>query len=164
MTPVDSMETRVGDEISFRLERPLKADDLTILPQDLVVHGQVTRVERAGKNCKSGRVRWNLEPVMTADGKKIKIQPISDFLATRATPSDRVSLDSAGKKIERTVDYVLLAPVVIVTLPFLILMYIGMRDEGGCGGSDGEDERIPAGKHSYAAVSKGVRLTESRVP
>ena len=163
-TPLDSGGALVGDVISFRLEQPLKAGDLMILPQGWVVRGRVTKVERAGKNCKPGRIRWKLEPVMTPDGRRIKIQPISDFLATRATPSDRVSLDSAGKKIESAAKYALLAPVLLVTLPFLILMYIGMRGEGGCAGNYGVDERVPAGKHSYAAVSKGMRLTESRLP
>jgi hypothetical protein len=164
LTPVDSTQTRVGDEISFKLERAVIAGGVTVLPENRFVYGRITKVTRAGKNCKSGRVRWKLNPVITPDGRRIKIQPISDFLATRATVSDRVSLDSAGKKIGRTAKYAALAPVIIVTLPFLVLMYIGMRGEGGCDGSDGVEERVPAGKHSYAAVSKGMRLTESRVP
>jgi hypothetical protein len=55
VTPLDSGQAHVGDEISFKLERDLNADQLTALPKDWVVHGRITKVTRAGKNCKSGR-------------------------------------------------------------------------------------------------------------
>ena len=164
VTPVDSTQTRVGDEISFKLERAVIAGGVTVLPENSLVYGRITKVTRAGKNCKSGRVRWKLNPVMTPDGRRIKIQPISDFLATRATVSDRVSLDSAGNKdwkdrqIRRvsSCDY---------CHPAVPCSYVHRHaGEGGCDGSDGVEERVPAGKHSYAAVSKGMRLTESRFP
>jgi hypothetical protein len=163
-TPVDSAHAQVGDQLSFSLATPLKVGQTTILPRGWGVQGQISKVRRAGKNCEAGEIRWKLQPVRTPDGRKIKIQFISDSLVIRANGADRVLLDSVSKKIGRTAKYTLMAPIVaplaVVVLPWIVLMYIGMHGEGGCSGEAGVDERIPAGTHSYAAVSRDIRFAQ----
>jgi hypothetical protein len=164
LTPLDSGQAHVGDEISFQLERDLNAEQLTVLPKDRVIHGRITTVVRAGKNCKTGRVRWKLEPVTTADGKKIKVQSIAEYLAKPSGDElvDRVSLEPTGQKIGRATQYIALVPVAVLLSPFLIPLAITVwGGEGDCHGTPGLEETIPAGVHFYAAVSKNTRLVQA---
>ncbi len=163
ITPMDSEHAQVGDEISFKLERDLKADQLTVLPKDWVIHGRITKVVRAGKNCKRGRVRWKLEPVTTPDGRKIKVQSISEYLAKpRGVEVDRVSLDTTCDKVCKGAEYIGVVPLVVLFFPFLVIMAIGMSGEGEkCHWSPGLEESVVAGTHFYFAVSKDVRLAQA---
>lgn len=166
VTPFDSGHARVGDEISFRLELDLNAGGMNILPKNWPVHGRITKVVRAGKNCKTGRVRWKLEPVTTADGRKIKVQSIAEYQAKpRGGEVNRVSLETTGRKIGRATEYIEMAPVGVVfspiIVPWFILLAIGMSGEGDCHGISGLEESVPAGTHYYAAVSKDVRLVQA---
>jgi hypothetical protein len=164
VTPLDSGQAHVGDEISFKLERDPSADQLTVLSKDWVVHGRITKVVRAGKNCKTGQVRWKLEPVITADGRKIKVQSIAEYLAKPSGRElvDRVSLDTTGQKIGRDMQYIALVPVVVLLSPFLVPLAIAVwGGEGYCHGTPGLEETVPAGTHFYAAVSKNTRLVQA---
>jgi hypothetical protein len=162
VTPFNSGQAHVGDEISFTLERDLNADQMTVLPKDRVIHGRITKVVRAGKNCKSGRVRWKLETVTTADGRKIKVQSIAWYLAQpRGVEVDRVSLDTTGEKIGKDTQYIAMVPFVVVFSPVLILMAIGLSAEGEkCHGTPGLEESVLPGTRFYFAVSKDVRLVQ----
>jgi hypothetical protein len=157
----------VGDEISFKLERDLNADQLTVIPKNWVIHGRVTKVGRAGKNCKSGRVRWKLEPLTTASGRKIKVQSIPVYLAKPRGVEvvNRVSLDSPGHRAGKVAEYIEIAPVLVlfspVIVPWFILMYIAMSGEGDCHGTPGQEESVLPGTHFYLAVSKNVRLVQA---
>ncbi len=69
------------------------------LPADSLVHGRFTSVTRAGYNCKSGVVRWKLDRLSIAGGKKVMLQFIPGYLAKpNGTLVDQVELDTAGKK------------------------------------------------------------------
>jgi hypothetical protein len=166
VTPFDSGHANVGDAISFKLERDLKADQLTVLPKNWVIHGRITHVVRAGKNCKEGRVRWELEPVTTASGRKIKVQSIPEYLAKPGgTVADRVSLDTTGHKTRRVEEYIEIAPVLVIfspiIVPWFILMAIAMSGEGDCHGTPGREKSVLPGTHFYFAVSKDMRLVQS---
>jgi hypothetical protein len=166
VTPFDSGHAHVGDAISFKLERGLKAGGTTILPRNWPVHGRITKVVRAGKNCKTGRVRWKLEPVTTADGRKIKVQPIAEYLAKpRGVEVDRVSLVSTGAKIGRATEHLEMAPAVVlfspIIVPWFILLAIGMSGEGDCHGTPGLEESVRAGARFYGAVSQDARLVQA---
>jgi hypothetical protein len=159
VTPLDSGQARVGDEITFKLERALQADHATILPKDWPVHARITKVSRAGKNCKSATMRWQFDPVTTPQGLIVKMQAIPWYTVrpTGGSVEDRVQLESTGRKIGQVADYALAVPISIVTLPYLVLLYIGMRGEGDCSGNAGLEQQVPAGTHFYAAVSRDVR-------
>jgi hypothetical protein len=123
---------------------------------------------RAGKNCKEGRVRWKLEPLKTASGRKIKVQSIPVYLAKPRGDHvvDRVRLDTTGEKIARDTQYAMMVPIVVlfspIIVPWLILFTIAMSGEGSCDGTPGREETILTGTHFYAAVSKNLRLVQTR--
>ena len=70
VSPIDSSHAKVGEDVALRVVRPLMAEGSVAVPADSLVHGQVTSVTRAGKNCKSGLVRWNLDHLPIAGGKQ----------------------------------------------------------------------------------------------
>jgi hypothetical protein len=170
VSPLDSGQAQVGDEISFKLERALKANQLTVLPNNWVIQGRIAKVVRAGKNCEEGRVRWKLKPLTTASGKKIKVQSIPEFLAKPGgVEVDRVSLDTTGTKIGTGATYVVMvAPVIVLFVPVMIaevvLLSIRRPGKGDCDGTPGQEESVLPGTHFYFAVSKDVRLVQARVP
>src|SRR5579863_2493928 len=65
LTPIDSGHANLGDDVALKLVRPLMADGATVLPAEWIVHGKVTKVKRAGKNCKEGEVVWKLDSIKT---------------------------------------------------------------------------------------------------
>src|SRR2546425_10600624 len=68
LTPLDSGRAQVGDELSWSLDEDLIVAGAIVLPSGSTIHGRVTSVRRAGKNCKSGWITFELAPVRTQDG------------------------------------------------------------------------------------------------
>ena len=165
VTPLDSAHAHVGDDISFQLERDLNANGFTVLPRNSAIHGRITKVVRAGKNCKEGRVRWKLEPLKTASGRKIKVQSIPAYLATPRGGEvvDRVSLETTGEKIAEDAPWAMMVPLVVLLSPAIILMAVAESGKRDCG-TPGREEAILAGTHFYFAVSKDTRLVQALAP
>lgn len=165
VTPLDSAHAHVGDDISFQLERDLNANGLTVLPRNSAIHGRITKVVRAGKNCKEGRVRWKLEPLKTASGRKIKVQSIPAYLATPRGGEvvDRVSLETTGEKIAEDAPWAMMVPLVVLLSPAIILMAVAESGKRDCG-TPGREEAILAGTRFYFAVSKDTRLVQALAP
>jgi hypothetical protein len=164
VTPLDSDRAHQGDEITFKLEKAIEVDQLTILPKDWPVHAKVTKVSRAGKNCKSGNVRWKLEAVTAPDGRKIKVQSIKEERVKNGSQVlDNVHLESVDEKVGRRLDgigkvfeYATLAPLIVVfVLPYAIIF---AASGGDCGPEPGFEEHIPAGTLYYSAVSKRMKV------
>jgi hypothetical protein len=155
----------VGDDISFQLERDLNANGFTVLPRNSAIHGRITKVVRAGKNCKEGRVRWKLEPLKTASGRKIKVQSIPAYLATPRGGEvvDRVSLETTGEKIAEDAPWAMMVPLVVLLSPAIILMAVAESGKRDCG-TPGREEAILAGTRFYFAVSKDTRLVQALAP
>jgi hypothetical protein len=165
ITPLDSAHAHVGDDISFQLERDLNANGFTVLPRNSAIHGRITKVVRAGKNCKEGRVRWKLEPLKTASGRKIKVQSIPAYLATPRGGEvvDRVSLETTGEKIAEDAPWAMMVPLVVLLSPAIILMAVAESGKRDCG-TPGREEAILAGTRFYFAVSKDTRLVQALAP
>jgi len=167
VAPLDSGHSQVGDDITFKLERDLNANGSTVLPKGWVIHGRVTKVVRAGKNCKSGRVRWKLEAVKTASGRKIKVQSIPVYLAKPGGSEviGRVSPDALRRGGNKVAEYLEIAPALVIfspiLVPYFILMLVAMSGEGNCDGTRGQEETVVPGTHFYAAVSKDTRLVQA---
>lgn len=162
VTPLDSSRADVGEDVTLRVVHPLVADGVVVVPADSMVHGQITSVTRTGKNCRSGLVRWKLDRLPTAAGKQVKVRIVSKYLARpNGTLVDQVELDTTGKRFNRaartTGTVIEFAPLVILTLPWIILMAIAMSGEGGCDGAMGTEEIVPAGTPFYIAISKNVK-------
>ena len=149
LTPLDSGRTQVGDDVSLKLLLPLTVEGVNVLPDGWPVHGRVSDVTRAGRNCKPGSVVWKPNEITLPDGRKITIS------------MERIE-KKAGKRITKTLKYTALAPVVLPTLPYLLILWGGMHDEGGCRGAVGVEKRLPGGTALSAQVSKEIVLP--RVP
>jgi len=149
LTPLDSSRTQVGDEVSLKLLLPLTVEGMNILPDGWPVQGRVSDVTRAGSNCKRGAVVWKPDEITLPDGRKITVS------------MERID-KKTGKRIKKTVKYTALAPLVIPTLPYLLILWGGMHDEGGCRGAVGVEEKLPAGTALSAQVSREIVLP--RVP
>ena len=158
IAPLDSSRAEVGEDVAMRVVRPLLADGLAVLPADSLVHGQITSVTRAGKNCRSGLVRWKLDHLSTPGGKQVRVQFIPGYLAKpNGTLVDQVELDTTGEKLNRaagnTGKVAVITPFVLLSLPWIVFMAIAMSGEGRCDGATGKDEIVPAGTSFYIAIS-----------
>src|SRR5690348_11238946 len=82
MMTLDSSRARVGDRISLQLTNALKAGNIDALPKGQILYGRVTKVRRAGKNCRSGQLEWNLQPASVGRAQ-IYAQLISEYVARK---------------------------------------------------------------------------------
>jgi len=147
LTPLDSSRAQVGDDVSLKLLLPLTVDGVNILPDGWPVHGRVSAVRPARRNCKPGKVVWKPNEITTPEGRKITIS------------MDRREKES-GRRIKKIGQSTALAPLVVLTLPFFAVLWVGMHNEGGCRGSLGEEERLPAGTALSAEVSNDILLPQ----
>src|SRR5580704_12222653 len=74
-TPIDSKFAQLGEDVPMKLFVPLVIEGAVIFPAGFIVHARVTRVRRAGKNCRSGQITWKLAPVIAPDGRELLLEP-----------------------------------------------------------------------------------------
>jgi len=177
---LNSGRAKVGDVVVLRLKKPLLADGVMVLPAGWPVHGRITDVKRAAKNCQPGSIHWELEPLAMRDGKKIEIRSIAEDVA-RARLLDQVPHDTAGpaaggkargkaggKSGETTTPktgssvggVIKNIALVIVCVPLLILMfplYVRAESEDSCPGGKGREESVGGGRAPYAEISNDVQ-------
>jgi hypothetical protein len=165
---LNSGHAKVGDAVVLKLTKPFIAEGITVLPAKWMVYGRVTEVKRAAKNCQPGSIRWELEPVALADGKKIEIHSIANDVAARRlrdqaahdTPAPKAGGKTTEKKGSRasSIAEIAFLPVVIAYLSVRVLAEIKYGDEG-CRGGNGREESIPGGSVFYAETSNDVQQT-----
>jgi hypothetical protein len=163
LTPIDSGHANLGDDLTLKLVRPLMAEGATVLPANWIVHGKVTRVKRAGKNCNDGQVEWKLNPLKIPGGEQLKVQRVHSYpfkyFVTSGDPV-WVPLDTPLKKV--TVGATKVTGVLAVGIalsPLLVPMAILTSDPDTCGGKAGEEQSLPLGLVALFAASKDVRVT-----
>jgi hypothetical protein len=158
LTPTDSGHANVGDGVTLKLVRPLVADGATILPAEWIVHGEVTKVKRAGKNCKDGQIVWELDRIKTPGGDQLKVQRVYSYPLNSASPGDPVwvPLDAPLTKIGSATKFTGLLAVSIALSPLLIPLGIAATEK--CEGRAGEEQSLPLGLGDLFAVSRDVRV------
>ena len=159
LTPLDSRQAEVGDQILFGLVHPLVADGVTV-PAPWIIRGLVTHVGRPRKNC-GGGVYWKLRSIEIPDGTNVKVEPISRDVATpHGNLLEQVVLDSSGNKNQRAVNTKTskwaAVPLQIAAVPLFIAIAVGMQIEGDRGGCT--SGTLPAGYRFYRAVSEDVQV------
>jgi hypothetical protein len=173
---MNSGRTKVGDIVVLRLKKPLLADGVTVLPAGWPVHGRITYVKRAAKNCQPGSIHWELEPLTMPDGKKIEIQSIAEDVARSRllgqVPHDAAGTDAGGKtggksrekttrKTGSSVGGVIRNIALgIALVPLLILMlplFVYAEGEDSCPGGKGREASVWAGRAPYAEISNDVQ-------
>jgi len=174
---LDSRRAKVGDDFVLKLVRPLLADGATVLPAGWAVHGRITDVKRAARNCQPGSIHWELEPLTMTDGAKIEIRSISEDAAQwsllNQAQHDAAVTSAGGKTRDKTtrktvssvgfaVKGIASAPLIILMLPFIVVAE-GLSEGRGlpesCPGGKGRENSIWAGTAFYAEISDDVQRT-----
>jgi len=172
---LDSRRAKVGDDFVLKLVRPLLADGATVLPAGWAVHGRITDVKRAARNCQPGSIRWELEPLTMTDGAKIEIRSISEDAAQwsllNQAQHDAAVTSAGGKTRDKTtrktvssvgfaVKGIAWAPLIILMLPFIVVAE-GLSEGRGlpesCPGGKGRENSIWPGTAFYAEISDDVQ-------
>jgi hypothetical protein len=162
VTRLDSRRAKIGDDVVLRLTKSLTADGATVLPADWVVHGHITDVKRAGKNCQPGSIHWELGSVTMTDGSKVEIQWIANDVALRtlaeqASKNTPELKEKTGTSVGGILKVIVFAPLTILLLSAFILSDIrGSRYDETCPGGKGKEESISAGSAFYAEIANGV--------
>ena len=71
---LNSRRAQVGDDVVLKLSEPILAEGETVLPKGWVIHGRVSTVKRAAKNCKPGSIRWEADPLAAPGAAKIELR------------------------------------------------------------------------------------------
>jgi len=158
LTPIDSGHANVGDVVTLKLVRPLVAGGLTVLPAEWIVQAKVTKVKRAGKNCRDGEVAWELDRIKIPGGDQLKLQMVYSYPFDPAILEDPlwVPLDTPSTKIGRAARFIGLVAVSIPLSPIFIPMAIFATEP--CRGKAGEEKSLPLELRRIYAVSKSVRV------
>jgi hypothetical protein len=160
--PLSSSTAKAGDDVQFRILRPLKAGDKTLLAVGTLVHGHVTQAKRAGPNCKQGILHWTIDHLSFPDGTTVKTtgefaltDPKIPILYNSQYPPDNVN------RFATTATYVLMAPltavagviILVFAGPFLLADFIGEHRHPYCT-APGKDVDLPATTRTGATVKK----------
>src|SRR5690242_5984362 len=57
LQPIDSATAKEGDQVPLKLVHSVVIDGVTVLSEGELVYGKVSRVKRAGKDCRDGAVK-----------------------------------------------------------------------------------------------------------
>jgi len=159
LTPLDSSQTQVGDEVQLKLVRPLFADGVVVLPAESILKGRVTSVKRARNKCKAGKIAWELGFVRTAAGEQIRAHLVDyDTVFRRGVLVDQIPPESMAKKIGNGVKIGLVSPLFVLVLILSSPVIVGMWYENRCAGHAGYEKQISAGEPYYAVVSRDIKV------
>lgn len=121
---IDSMTTRTGDAVSFRVVNPVVVDGVTVVAVGATATAHVVKAERNGHFGRAGRIVWELKEVTAVDGTRV---PLS--------AAGRAVGDSKGAKVAATMALAVLSPVALAA-----------------GFKRGENAIVPEGKRFDAFV------------
>ncbi len=158
LTPLDSSHANLGDDVTLKLARPLIADGAIVLPAEWILHGKVTEVRRAGKNCRDGRVVWQLDRIKTPGGDQLKVQRVYSYPYNSTIPGDPVwvPLDTPLTKIGGAAKFTGLLVVSVALSPLFVPMAIAATER--CEGKAGQEQSLPVGLGDLYAVSKDAHV------
>ena len=148
---VSSLDTKVGDLVSFRVLVPIKIDNAIVIDQHALVTGQIVKAKRAGHWGKAGKLGWTMKDVVAVDLTRVLLTANPDFPGGQ----QGVTGQSHGAEVatKTAVIGALLAPTIV--LGPLALMH---------GFKRGEQAVLPEGKRFVVYVQKDtvIRLPIER--
>lgn len=157
--PLSSETANVGDDVPLLLARPLVVDGVTLLEPGVLAHGKVTKVRRAGPNCRSGRVQWKVDNLEFADGSKAKTEMMVGYSGGRGDVPERVPSSAIQRGRHDAWRRIAYAPLFAVELPFLVLLVIAMSSgDGGPCTTPGQDYVLPSNYAIAVAIAKNHRV------
>jgi len=154
---VSSATAREGDEITFQLTEPLTASGETVLSAGFALTGRITKAEKAGPNCKAGKLEWKIEDPKSADGTTIRLRPA---FANRESDSGKLVEPEPPLTFGEKAKIVALAPIIAVGFILfapIALAFMATDREPKCFVQGCEDS-YKAGFLAHAAVTQRVKV------
>jgi hypothetical protein len=99
---IDSMTTRTGDLVSFRVVNPVMVGGVAVIAVGATGTARVVRAERNGHFGRAGRIVWELQEVTAVDGTRVPL-----------VAAGRAVGDSKGAKVAATMALAVLSPVAL---------------------------------------------------
>jgi hypothetical protein len=145
LQPLDSATAKAGDDVPLRLSRPLVVNGVTLLGEGDVLHGKVTRVKRSGARCRSGEVAWELDRIPFSDGTTARSNVRFTTAAPDATVNDVLDTGEINPLVwfANSLAWLVMAPFIIISLPFMLLNYAVAAGFHGCT-MPGKEFQMPA--------------------
>ncbi len=72
-TPIDELNSKLDDEVSFRLSEDVLIDDLTVIPSGSTLSGKLTEINLAKRLHKAGTVRIEFNNLTLPEGNEVPI-------------------------------------------------------------------------------------------
>jgi hypothetical protein len=161
--PIDSSTARVGDKVPLKVARALVVNGVTVLPEGELVYGRVTRIKRAGKECRDGAVKWKVDSIMFPDSSQAKAHilfasegdvPVPDVEPGK---NHRINgdaiLEGMGAGMEGIMWFIVLAPLLIIFLPSILDQQAEDKAKA-CGGKTGHEYLLPENSTIAVAISR----------
>ena len=76
---ISSMDTKVGDLISFRVLVPVKVNDTIVIGNNALVTARIVKAKRAGHWGKAGKLAWTMQDVVAVDLTRVSLTANPDF-------------------------------------------------------------------------------------
>ena len=146
MKSLDPLTAHAGDDVPLLLIRPLIVGPVTVLHLGEVMHGQVTKVKRPGRSCRSGQVQWKVSRITFPDSSSARVKiwffsPQPDVYVPEAfTEKDKGNLDNPAA-------WIMLSPVIIAAAIF------SLSGKNMCSGADVRN-------HPPSSSTVAVRIAE----
>jgi hypothetical protein len=162
--PLDSSTAKAGDRVPLKLARPLVVDGVTVLPEGELLYGKVTRVKRAGTDCRDGVVKWKVESITFPDSTQAKAhilfakegqnEPVPDVEPGRDKRLEAGAiLEGFSGSMEGVMWFIVLAPLLIIFLPSILDQNAADKAKA-CGGKRGQEYLLPENSTVAVAISR----------
>jgi hypothetical protein len=167
LQPIDSATAKEGDQVPLKLVRSVVIDGVTVLSEGELVYGRVTRVKRAGKNCRNGSVKWNVDTITFPDSTQAKAHiffvepgdvPVPDMEHGESAGDIAGDIaDDFASILEGVMWFVMLSPLLILFFPAVLDQWVGSKKRE-CGGKMGHEYLVPENSTVAVAISKDYVL------
>jgi hypothetical protein len=144
---VSSLDTRLGDLLSFRVLVPVKIDNNTVIEQNALVTARVVKAKKAGHWGKAGKLVWVMQDVVAVDLTRVPLTAQADV------PAGEQRLIGTSHGAEVATKTVVLGALLAPAFPIAPLALMS-------GFKRGENAVIPEGKRFvvYVQADTTVRL------
>ena len=139
---LSSATAKLGDNITFRVLRPLIIDGATVIATGALVNGKIVQVKRAGRWGRAGRLAFSIEEVIAVDGKPIPLKASS-------------SIKGEGNEGEVATKTAIGVAGAIIIFPFIVLAPLALLN----GFKRGESAVLPAGARFIVYVKGDAFVT-----
>ena len=162
LQPIDSATAKEGDQVPLKLVRSVVIDGVTVLSEGELVYGRVTRVKRAGKDCRDGTVKWKVDRITFPDSTQAKAHiffakpgdvPVPDMEPAEHHLSGGDFAEGFAGVLEGVMWFVVLAPLLILFLPSILDQQVEYKAKQ-CGGKMGHEYVMPENSTVAVAISR----------